>query len=129
MSARSSLILIAAVLFVAGCVSERPQAGREVAPVSAAEAGSGGPGGGSRAVAVQAQAGLPKRAAGERALALDARASAGGNGATAHEVADGSDDNVVARRLRKAAEQETDPQLKDKLWQEYLSYKNNAQGQ
>jgi len=51
-----------------------------------------------------------------------------GNGAAAREIPDGSDDDVVARRLRKAAEQETDPELKDKLWREYVEYKKNAQG-
>jgi hypothetical protein len=30
--------------------------------------------------------------------------------------------------LRKAAEQETDPELKEKLWKEYTEYKKNAQG-
>ena len=49
-----------------------------------------------------------------------------GNGATAREIPDGSDDDVVARRLRKAAEQETDPELKDKLWKEYVEYKKGA---
>ncbi len=44
------------------------------------------------------------------------------------EIPDGSDDDVVARRLRQAAEQETDPELKEKLWQEYIDYKRNAQG-
>jgi len=51
-----------------------------------------------------------------------------GNGATAREIPDGSDDDIVARRLRKAAEQETDPELKEKLWQEYIEYKKNAPG-
>src|SRR5881275_209940 len=51
-----------------------------------------------------------------------------GNGASAREIPDGSDDDVVARRLRQAAEQETDPELKEKLWQEYIDYKRNAQG-
>jgi len=51
-----------------------------------------------------------------------------GNGAVAREVPDGSDDDVVARRLRQAAQQETDPELKEKLWQEYADYKKNAQG-
>ena len=51
-----------------------------------------------------------------------------GNGATAREIPDGSDDDVIARRLRQAAEQETDPELKEKLWQEYIDYKRNAQG-
>jgi hypothetical protein len=51
----------------------------------------------------------------------------GGNGAVANEIPDGNDDDVVARRLRKAAEQETDPELKDKLWKEYVEYKKNMQ--
>src|SRR5256885_8981842 len=51
-----------------------------------------------------------------------------GNGAGAREIPDGSDDDVVARRLRQAAQQETDPELKEKLWQEYIDYKKNAQG-
>jgi len=55
-------------------------------------------------------------------------ASASGNGAVANEIPDGSDDDIVARRLRKAAEQETDPELKDKLWKEYVEYKKNTQG-
>jgi hypothetical protein len=50
-----------------------------------------------------------------------------GNGATKQEIPDGSDDDVVARRLRQAAEQETDPELKEKLWKEYIDYKKNAQ--
>ena len=31
------------------------------------------------------------------------------------------------RRIRKAAERETDPELKDKLWKEYVEYKKNTQ--
>jgi hypothetical protein len=55
-------------------------------------------------------------------------ANASGNGAVAADIPDGNDDDVVARRLRKAAEQETDPELKDKLWKEYVEYKKNTQG-
>jgi hypothetical protein len=33
------------------------------------------------------------------------------------------DDDIVARQLREAAEKEQDPQLKEKLWQEYWKYK------
>jgi len=50
-----------------------------------------------------------------------------GNGRSAREIPDGSDDDIIARRLRKAAEQETDPELRDKLWHEYLEYKKNGQ--
>lgn len=49
-----------------------------------------------------------------------------GSGAGATEIPDGSDDDVVARRLRKAAEAETDPELKERLWKEYVEYKKNA---
>jgi hypothetical protein len=50
----------------------------------------------------------------------------GSSGSGASEIPDGSDDDVVARRLRKAAEAETDPELKEKLWKEYVEYKKNA---
>ena len=33
------------------------------------------------------------------------------------------DNDIVARQLREAAEQETDPVLQEKLWQEYKKYK------
>jgi DNA-directed RNA polymerase subunit K/omega len=46
----------------------------------------------------------------------------GGQGAPPN-IPDGSDDDVVARQLREAAEKETDPELKEKLWEEYRKYK------
>jgi len=36
------------------------------------------------------------------------------------------DDDIVARQLREAAENETDPELKEKLWKEYEAYKKNS---
>ena len=39
------------------------------------------------------------------------------------DIPDGSDDDIVARQLREAAENETDPELKAKLWDEYRRYK------
>ena len=42
------------------------------------------------------------------------------------DIGDGSDDDVVARQLREAAEQETDPELKAKLWEEYRRYKRGT---
>ena len=36
-----------------------------------------------------------------------------------------NDDDIVARQLREAAENETDPELREKLWQEYRRYKAN----
>jgi len=41
------------------------------------------------------------------------------------EYAD-EDDDVVARQLREAAEKETDPELKKKLWEEYRKYKKGT---
>ncbi len=38
----------------------------------------------------------------------------------------GNDDDIVAKRLRKAAEEETDPELKERLWKEYNDYKKAA---
>jgi hypothetical protein len=38
----------------------------------------------------------------------------------------GEDDDIVARQLREAAENETDPELKEKLWEEYEAYKKNT---
>jgi hypothetical protein len=38
-------------------------------------------------------------------------------------VEDETDDDIVARQLREAAEKETDPELKEKLWKEYEDYK------
>ncbi len=39
------------------------------------------------------------------------------------DVPDGSDDDVVARQIREAAMKETDPELREKLWDEYRRYK------
>jgi hypothetical protein len=39
------------------------------------------------------------------------------------DIPDGSDDDVIARQIREAAEKETDPELRKKLWQEYRRYK------
>ena len=33
------------------------------------------------------------------------------------------DDDIVARQLREAAQKETDPELRKKLWEEYWKYK------
>ncbi len=57
---------------------------------------------------------------------VDNRTNSGGgsgNGASALAVPDGSDDDIIAQRLRKAAEEERDPQLQKKLWKEYIQYK------
>jgi hypothetical protein len=54
-----------------------------------------------------------------------AQRRSGGKG-TPPDIPDGSDDDVVARQLREAAEKETDPELKKKLWEEYRKYKQGT---
>jgi hypothetical protein len=39
---------------------------------------------------------------------------------------DGSDDDVVARQLREAAQAEQDPELRARLWDEYRRYKRGT---
>ena len=43
------------------------------------------------------------------------------------DISDGSDDDIVARQLREAAIAEKDPELRDKLWDEYRKYKKGVQ--
>ena len=50
----------------------------------------------------------------------------GGNGATVPKVVPGNDNDIVARRLRKAAEQESNPALRAKLWKEYTDYRQGT---
>ena len=51
----------------------------------------------------------------------------GAKGASADDRhrTDYEDDDIVARQLREAAENETDPELKEKLWKEYEDYKKS----
>ncbi len=39
------------------------------------------------------------------------------------DIPDGDDDDVIARQLREAAMSEPDPELREKLWDEYRKYK------
>ena len=39
------------------------------------------------------------------------------------DIPDGNDDDVVARQLREAAMREGDPEVREKLWNEYRKYK------
>lgn len=62
----------------------------------------------------------------------DQVASAGGPGSEAGtggpppDIGDGKDDDIVARQLREAAESEPDPELREKLWDEYRRYKSST---
>ncbi|AOS96980.1 hypothetical protein AUP74_01544 [Microbulbifer aggregans] len=39
------------------------------------------------------------------------------------DIPKGDDDDVVARQIREAAMRESDPELREKLWEEYRKYK------
>lgn len=42
---------------------------------------------------------------------------------TPEDIPSGADDDIVARQLREAAVNEDDPELREKLWDEYRRYK------
>ena len=42
------------------------------------------------------------------------------------DIPSGDDDDVVARQIREAAMKETDPDLREALWEEYRKYKNQT---
>jgi hypothetical protein len=46
-----------------------------------------------------------------------------GTGSNPGNLPPPEDDDIVARQLREAAQKETDPELKKKLWEEYWKYK------
>ena len=57
------------------------------------------------------------------------RRRAGGSGPNTvpADIPDGRDDDIVARQLREAAMKETDPELRERLWEEYRQYKKSTQ--
>ena len=59
-------------------------------------------------------------------IAVEGSGEAGKDSDQPADIPDGSDDDVVARQLREAAEKETDPELKAKLWEEYRRYKRGT---
>lgn len=110
--------------------------GENAAGGSGGESGESGgessPGGESER---QAESGQQGGAGGEGAEGNEQVASAGGASgdgrqagkiATPPDMPDGKDDDIVARQLREAAENEQDPELRAKLWEEYRKYKTRS---
>ena len=60
---------------------------------------------------------------GARPEGSEAEAGEVSNGRIPPDVGDGSDDDIVAGQLREAAMKEEDPELREKLWDEYRAYK------
>ena len=69
-----------------------------------------------------------KEAGDDTAMTTKDKSREGAEGSQRHPKNryDSKDDDIVARQLREAAEKESDPELKEKLWKEYEQYKKNA---
>lgn len=92
------------------------------------EDGSGSPGTMSENEGSDTVDGKPGQSGGRQSTSESDR-SIGASGAGrkgSSDVPDAGDDDIVARQLREAAEKETDPTLKKKLWEEYRNYKKSG---
>jgi len=93
---------------------------------------SGSEGSGSSEGGVDVEAGGPitGSGAGSRPEGGDQREGDYQQAAITHkpppDIPDGSDDDVVARQLREAAMNESDAELREKLWDEYRKYKSKS---
>ncbi len=101
---------------------------------SGSESAAGGAGGDAESEQ-QAESGQQSGTGGEGAEGNEQVASAGGASGdgrhagktpTPADIPDGKDDDIVARQLREAAENEQDPELREKLWEEYRKYKTRS---
>jgi hypothetical protein len=81
--------------------------------------------GGSATGSGQGASGGSGEGAGSTAGGGEQQASGPGSQPGSQELETGYDD-IVARQLREAAEKETDPELKKKLWEEYYKYKEGT---
>jgi len=98
--------------------------------------GFGDPEGGGETAEEQAAGAASESAAGEgsreeesgEGVSSPSGSTGGGRGGgrVPPDIPDGSDDDIVARQLREAAMNEEDPELREKLWDEYREYKAAA---
>ena len=107
-------------------LEEQAELERERAAAAAASADEAASGAASAAVGGTA-AGAERTTTGPpRESGSGGVPTAGGTGAPPAGTPDGKDDDIVARQLREAAEAETDPALRARLWEEYRAYKENV---
>jgi len=78
---------------------------------------------GSRAQPASGEGTSEEESGAEGAAPAGSAGGGGGGGRVPDDVGDGSDDDIVARQLREAATNEDDPELREKLWDEYREYK------
>jgi hypothetical protein len=93
----------------------------------AASGNGGGPGSGTPGgdAAGTAPSGSGQRGGGGGVGGGGPLGGAGPTGVPA-DIPDGRDDDIVARQLREAAMKETDPELRERLWDEYRKYKQGT---
>jgi hypothetical protein len=115
----------------------REELQRLAAEAAARESGGGAPvgggampGGGSGGGSASGEESSPSGSEGDQS---SGEAGGSGPGASGSEpvppdVGDGADDDIVARQLREAATNEKDPELREKLWDEYRRYKASISG-
>jgi hypothetical protein len=94
---------------------------------------AGGAGEGTSGSAEESGGGGGSRTGAEEGDETSGAVGGSGPGATGSseippDVGDGSDDDIVARQLREAAMAEKDPELREKLWDEYRRYKASVSG-
>lgn len=115
-----------------GMESGESSSGGEPSGESDQEDGEGGQEGGMEAIEGEAgddsqDPGSKETGGGQDRSKRSSKSSRGQGGeesaGQSQQTTDSQDDDIVARQLREAAEKETDPVLKEKLWKEYNDYK------
>jgi hypothetical protein len=111
-------------------------AGSEEEGEAGGQGGAGGEGpkspGGLESTNKQAQnregapGGEPGEVIGQGGVGGGASGAAGQTNVIPSDIPDGRDDDIVARQIREAAMKETDPELREALWEEYRRYKKGG---
>ena len=104
--------------------------GRQSGGVADGKSANGGTESGQQSGAEEQGEAGAQGAEGDDRVASAGGASEGGrhtgHTSTPPDIPDGKDDDIVARQLREAAESEQDPELREKLWEEYRKYKKRT---
>ncbi|MEQ9005643.1 MAG: hypothetical protein RIE74_18965, partial [Pseudomonadales bacterium] len=100
----------------------------ETAGTTGGAAGAGSlPEGGTEPAVRGGSADVPRMPGGARSMPTSRSrptpAGPAAAGRVPEDIPDARDDDIIARQLREAAMQETDPVLKERLWDEYRRYK------
>ena len=109
-----------------GAAGQGSQGGETDGNRTAEGRGGSATGSGADGVGASGQGEDSGEGAGLSAPGSGAGQSAGSSSDGGKVELDYRDDDVVARQLREAAEKETDPELKKKLWEEYRKYKEGV---